>query len=55
MNTVWIQIRPGILLGLIWIQTICQGYQQVTKPTAGSKRVENDNSVFTFILSANKA
>ena len=26
--TVLIQIRPNILSGLIWIQTVCKGYQQ---------------------------
>ena len=26
----WIQIRPGILLGLIWNQTFCKSYQQTT-------------------------
>ena len=25
-QTVWIQIRPDILLGLIWVQTVCKGY-----------------------------
>ena len=25
---VWIQIRPNILSGLIWIQTVCKSYQQ---------------------------
>ena len=25
-----IQIRPDILSGLIWIQTVCKGYQQMT-------------------------
>ena len=29
-RTVWIQIRPDILSGLIWIQTVCKGYQQTT-------------------------
>ena len=29
-QTVWIQIRPHILLGLIWVQTVCKGYQQTT-------------------------
>ena len=24
----WIQIRPDILSGLIWVQTVCKGYQQ---------------------------
>ena len=27
---VWIQIRPDILLGLIWVQSICKSYQQTT-------------------------
>ena len=29
-QTVWIQIRPDVLSGLIWIQTVCKGYQQTT-------------------------
>ena len=29
-QTVWIQIRPDVLLGLIWIQTVCKSYQQMT-------------------------
>ena len=28
--SVWIQVRPDILLGLIWFQTVCKGYQQTT-------------------------
>ena len=27
---VWIQIRPGVLLGLIGVQTVCKNYQQTT-------------------------
>ena len=27
-QTVWTQIRPDFLLGLIWVQTVCNGYQQ---------------------------
>ena len=27
-QTYWIQIRPDIFLGLIWVQTVCKGYQQ---------------------------
>ena len=27
---VWIQIRPDVLLGLIWVQTVCKGYQETT-------------------------
>ena len=29
-QTVWIQIRPDFLSGLIWVKTICQGYQHTT-------------------------
>ena len=29
-QTVWIQIRPDALSGLIWVQTVCKGYQQTT-------------------------
>ena len=28
-QTIWIQIRPDILSGLIWVQNICKGYQQM--------------------------
>ena len=28
-QTVWIQIRPDILSGLVWVQTVCKGYQQM--------------------------
>ena len=29
-QTYWIQIRPKIESGLIWIQTVCKGYKQTT-------------------------
>ena len=29
-QAVWIQIRPVILLGLIWVWNVCRGYQQTT-------------------------
>ena len=29
-QTDWIQIKPDILSGLIWVQTVCKGYQQTT-------------------------
>ena len=32
-QTVCIQIRPDILSGLIWVQTVCKGYQQTTLVT----------------------
>ena len=27
---VWIQIRPDVLSGLIWVQNVCKGYLQRT-------------------------
>ena len=27
-QTGWIQIRPDVLSGLIWVQSVCKGYQQ---------------------------
>ena len=29
-QTVWIQIRPDVLTGLIWVQSVCKGYKQTT-------------------------
>ena len=29
-QTVWIQVRPDILSGLIWAATVCNGNQQTT-------------------------
>ena len=40
-QTVWIQIRPDILLFLIWVQTICKGYQQTTKAATSRQTVNN--------------
>ena len=30
-QTFWIQIRPDFLMGLIWVQTVCKDYKQMTK------------------------
>ena len=30
-QSVWIQIRPNFMSGLIWVQTVCNGYQQMTQ------------------------
>ena len=38
-QTVWIQIRPDVLFGLIWVQTLCKGYQQMTKVATSRERV----------------
>ena len=29
-QTIWTQIRPDIMSGLIWVQTVCKCYQQTT-------------------------
>ena len=39
-QTVWIQVRTDILSVLIWVQTVCKGYQQTTKFTASKERVK---------------
>ena len=38
-QTVWIQIRTDILSVLIWVQTLCKGYQQMINVTASKERV----------------
>ena len=38
-QTVWIQIRSDNLSGLIWVQTVCKGYQQMTKVVTSGERV----------------
>ena len=39
-RTVWIQIRPNILSGLTWVQTVCKGYQQMKKVATSWQRVK---------------
>ena len=46
-QTVWIQIRSNILLGLIWVQTVCKGYQQTTKFASNGQRVKYKTFVDT--------
>ena len=40
-QTAWIQIRPNILSDLIWVQTVCKEYQQMTKVAASKDRVNS--------------
>ena len=35
-QTFWVQVRPDIWSGLVWVQTDCKSYQQMT---LGDKRV----------------
>ena len=39
-QTVWIQIRTNILFVRNWFQTVCQGYQQITKVAVRKERVK---------------
>ena len=41
-QSVWIQIRPDILLDLIWVPTVCKGYQQT--------RLANKELIFVWFL-----
>ena len=38
LQTVWTQIRTSVL---IWIQTVCKGYQQMTKVATSKERVKS--------------
>ena len=40
-KTVSINIWSDILLVLIWVQTVCKGYQQTTKNATSNERVNN--------------
>ena len=39
-QTFWIKIRPDVLLGLIWVQTVCKCYQHSTKVALVGKRAD---------------
>ena len=36
-QTVWIQIRPDIVSGLLCVQTVCKGFQQMTLHVVGKE------------------
>ena len=38
-QTVWIQIKTNILQVIIWVQTVCKSYQQMTKVAAARKEL----------------
>ena len=50
-HTIWIQIRPDILLSLIWLQTVRKGYPQMTSVSACRQRVKKSYVVFICSLS----
>ena len=39
-QTIWSRSKTNVLWVLIWVQTVCKGYQQTTKVTASMERVE---------------
>ena len=45
-KTVWIQISPDVVSGLIWVQTICKNHQQMTKFTAGRQSSSKTFHIF---------
>ena len=51
-QTVWIQIRPDVLLGLIWVQTVCKSYQQTALVGNEFKRVWSFQGYIVFVLSS---
>ena len=43
---VWIQIKTDVM---IWVQTVCKGYQQMTKVMASKEKVEELQIFSNFI------
>ena len=46
-QTDWIKIRPDIMSGLIWVQPICNGYEQTTLVGKELTKAKN-KTVFVF-------
>ena len=42
---VWIQFKTNFLSVMIWVQSVCKGYQQMTKVTASQERVNSEEPV----------
>ena len=40
-----VQIRTDILMVLIWVQTVCKGYQQMTKVATCKARVNSSEQL----------
>ena len=43
-------MRPNILSGLIWVQTVCKGYRQTTKVTTRGERINKSTGKIMFLL-----
>ena len=46
-QTAWIQIRANILSVLIWVETVCKGYQQTAKVASSKERVNSIKLLIT--------
>ena len=46
----WIHIRPNILSGLIWVQSVRKGYQQMTQLAASRQRGKTMNIIVVNII-----
>ena len=46
-QTDWVQMRPDILPGLIWVQTVCKGYQQIPKLPLADKELNTEQLLDT--------
>ena len=45
-QTVWIKTKTDFLSVLIWVQTVCTAYQQMTIKAASKDRVKNVTAIF---------
>ena len=51
-QTGWVKIRPNNVLGLLYVQTVCKGYQQMTllfRVRVGMLTVRNEILIFLFL------
>ena len=46
-QAVWNQIMTNILFVLIWVQTVCIGYQQMTKVATSKEKVDGGHTNMT--------
>ena len=49
-QAVWTQIRLNKMLGLIWVQTVCKGYQQMTKVAVSGQRNKYRTTCWYYFL-----
>ena len=42
--------RPDVLLSLIWVQTVCKGYQQTTKVATSGESIKNYKYCYNLFI-----